>query len=105
MVSSNVGWIKKNNVVASRRYGKNQAALKTKRILSQGLLKKAVQQGRRGFGARSVHGVREGERREERQVCERRGLDKALTCLREAATAKADRLFQQSRNLSHESKD
>ncbi len=28
-------------------------------------------QGRRGFGARSVHGVREGERREERQACER----------------------------------
>ena len=46
-------------------------------------------------------------------------LDKASTCLREAAMAKAgnaaglsavafakaDRLFQQSRNLSHESKD
>jgi len=28
-------------------------------------------QGRRGFGARNVHGVREGERREERQACER----------------------------------
>ena len=28
-------------------------------------------QGRRGFGARSVRGVREGERCEERQVCER----------------------------------
>ncbi len=26
---------------------------------------------RRGFGARSVHGVREGERREERQACKR----------------------------------
>ena len=34
-------------------------------------MKKAGQQGRRGFGARSLHGVREGERREERQVCER----------------------------------
>ena len=34
-------------------------------------LKRFVQQGRRGFGARGVHEVREGERREERQVCER----------------------------------
>ncbi len=33
--------------------------------------KRPAQQGRRGFGARSVHAVREGERREERQVCER----------------------------------
>ena len=30
-----------------------------------------LKQGRRGFGARIVHGVREGERREERQACER----------------------------------
>ena len=58
-------------MVASRRYGENQAALKTKQVISLGLLKKAVQQGRRGFGARSVHEVREGERCEERQVCER----------------------------------
>jgi hypothetical protein len=33
--------------------------------------KRPVQQSRRGFGARSVHGVCEGERREERQACER----------------------------------
>jgi len=35
-----------------------------------------VVQGRRGFGARSVHGIREGERREKRQACEREA-DKA----------------------------
>ena len=34
------------------------------------MVKKAVQQGRRDFGTRSVHGkVRERARREERQVC------------------------------------
>jgi len=35
-----------------------------------------VQQGRSPFGARSVHGVRERERREERQVCEPEGPTK-----------------------------
>jgi len=30
--------------------------------MEMGLLKKAVQQGRRGFGARSVHGVREDDK-------------------------------------------
>jgi len=33
----------------------------------KGLFKKFVQQGRRTFGARSVHGVRERERRKERK--------------------------------------
>ncbi len=47
-----------------------------------------LKQGRRGFGARIVHGVREGERREERQACEREA-DKGPTCLREAAPSKA----------------
>ncbi len=47
-----------------------------------------AQQGRRGFGARSVHGVREGERREERQVCEREARQRP-PCLREAAPAEA----------------
>ncbi len=44
----------------------------------EGVFKKAVQQGRRPFGARSVHGVRERERCEERQVCEPDG-DKGLS--------------------------
>jgi len=49
--------------------------------------KRPIQQGHRGFGARSVHGVREDERREERQACEREA-DKGPTCLREAAPVK-----------------
>ncbi|MEE9232693.1 MAG: hypothetical protein V3U07_04500, partial [Nitrospirales bacterium] len=51
------------------------------------------------FGALSVHEVREGERRDERQACEREA-DKDPTCLREAAPAKAGNaaggLFQQA---------
>jgi len=47
-------------------------------------------QGRRGFGAQSVHGVREGERREEHQACEREA-DKGPTCLR----LREGMLFQQ----------
>ena len=39
----------------------------------EGVFKKPVQQGRRSFGARNVHEVRERERREERQVCEPEG--------------------------------
>ena len=38
--------------------------------------KKFVQQGRSHFDERSVHGVRERERREERQVCEPEGWQK-----------------------------
>ncbi|MEC4675193.1 MAG: hypothetical protein VST68_13470 [Nitrospirota bacterium] len=38
--------------------------------------KKFVQQGRSPFDARSVHCVRERERREERQVCEPEGQAK-----------------------------
>ena len=38
--------------------------------------KKSVQQGRSLFDARSVHGVRERERREERHVCEPEGRQK-----------------------------
>ncbi len=56
---------------------------------AEALLRRSqVQQGRRGFGARSVHGVREDERREERQVCEREARERP-TCLREAAPAEA----------------
>ena len=57
-------------------------------------LKRFVQQGRRGFGARSVHGVREGERREERQVCEREARQSSENAAARPFGFAQGRLFQ-----------
>jgi len=50
-------------------------------------------QGRRGFGTRSVRGVREGERREERQACEREADKGPRTPLMDPFDNTRDRLF------------